>query len=161
MLSSFQHRTSWYFHLVQDQSRSGHPGLPRKDKQTRSLAQRLDCTTITTIQCIFGSLHCRLDLPIMFSTNSVLVPFDLVPDSRVATYAAICLLLAAVCFATRIVTGRRSNLKTEDASEPKDVEVVPYFVPWLGSAISFGLRFQDFLAESQYVSKTSRRRSVG
>jgi hypothetical protein len=68
-----------------------------------------------------------------------------------ATYVAICLLLATVCVVTRIVTGQRSNLNSEDVSKPKDVPIVPYFVPWLGSAIPFGLRFQDFLADAQSV----------
>ena len=77
--------------------------------------------------------------------------FGISPGSYSATYAAICLLLATVCVVTRIVTGQRSNLNSEDVSKPKDVPIVPYFVPWLGSALSFGLRFQDFLADAQSV----------
>jgi hypothetical protein len=71
--------------------------------------------------------------------------------SHSTTYVAICLLLATVCVVTRIVTGQRSNVNVDDVSKPKDVTTVPYFIPWLGSAISFGLRFQDFLAKAQSV----------
>ena|SRR5947209_3090790 len=77
--------------------------------------------------------------------------FSISLGSHSANYAAICLLLATVCVVTRIITGQRSILNSEDFSKPKDVPAVPYFVPWLGSAISFGLRFQDFLAETQSV----------
>jgi hypothetical protein len=83
--------------------------------------------------------------------EQLLLNFSTAPSFHAATFGAVCLLLATICLVTRILTGQRSNLDSDDVSEPKDVEVVPYFVPWLGSAISFGLRFQDFLAEAQYV----------
>jgi hypothetical protein len=90
----------------------------------------------------------------------MLYNFSSTPNFHTLTYGAICLLLATICVATRILTGQRSNHDSDDVSEAKDVEVVPYFVPWLGSAISFGLRFQDFLAEAQYVRTTVRPRSI-
>lgn len=85
------------------------------------------------------------------SMDDIPLNFSISLGSHSANYVAICLLLATVCVVTRIVTGQRSNLSSEDVSKPKDVPIVPYFVPWLGSAISFGLRFQDFLAEAQSV----------
>jgi len=85
------------------------------------------------------------------SIDHIPLNFSIFLGSYSATYAAICLLLATVCVVTRIVTGQRSNLNSDDISTPKDVPVVPYFVPWLGSAISFGLQFQGFLAEAQSV----------
>lgn len=85
------------------------------------------------------------------SMDHIPLNFSISLGSHSATYAAICLLLATVCVVTRIVTGQRSNLNSEDVSKPKDVPIVPYFVPWLGSAISFGLRFHDFLADAQSV----------
>jgi hypothetical protein len=72
----------------------------------------------------------------------------------------VCLLLVIICVVTRIRTGRRRNRYTDGASEVTSVEVVPYFVPWLGSAIPFGLRFQDFLAEAQFVVPTGWPRSI-
>ena len=85
------------------------------------------------------------------SIDHIPLNFSIFLGSYSATYAAIFLLLATVCVVTRIVTGQRSNLNSEDLSKPKDVPIVPYFIPWLGSAISFGLRFQDFLADAQSV----------
>jgi hypothetical protein len=87
----------------------------------------------------------------MMSMNDIPLNFSIPLASHSANYAAICLFLVTVCVVTRIVTGQRGNLNSEDVSKPKDVPVVPYFVPWLGSAIPFGLRFQDFLAEAQSV----------
>jgi hypothetical protein len=87
----------------------------------------------------------------MISMGDIPLNFNIPLASHSANYAAICLFLVTVCVVTRIVTGQRSNLNSEDVSKPKDVPVVPYFVPWLGSAIPFGFRFQDFLAEAQSV----------
>ena len=87
----------------------------------------------------------------MMSMDDIPLNFNIPLASHSAKYAAICLFLVTVCVVTRIVTGQRSNLNSEDVSKPKDVPVVPFFVPWLGSAIPFGFRFQDFLAEAQSV----------
>jgi hypothetical protein len=85
----------------------------------------------------------------MISTDNILDNYSTALGFHTATYATICLLLATICLVTRVVTGQRSNLNSDDVSEAKDAGIVPYFVPWLGSAISFGLRFQDFLAEAR------------
>lgn len=88
-------------------------------------------------------------------TERMFFDLSITPSFHTATFGAVCLLLATICVVTRIRTGRRRNRDTDVASKVKNVEVVPYFVPWLGSAISFGLRFQDFLAEAQFVVPTS------
>ena len=62
-----------------------------------------------------------------------------------------CLLLVTICVVTRIVTSLHSSLNSGFVPGSKEVGVVPYSIPWLGSALSFGMRFQDFLAECQYV----------
>ena len=89
----------------------------------------------------------------MASMESKSLPGSLVSVHSAATSGAICLLVAAICVVTRIITGQRRNHDPEDISKPKHIDVLPYYVPWLGSAISFGLRFQDFLAEAQYVPR--------
>jgi hypothetical protein len=85
------------------------------------------------------------------SLDHIPLNFSISLGSYSAIYVAICLLVATVCVVTRIVTSQRCNLNSEDVSKPKDVPIVPYFAPWLGSAISFGLRFHDFLADAQSV----------
>ena len=70
----------------------------------------------------------------------------------ISLYLAGCLFLIIVCVVTRITTGLRSNLNSSFVSVPKEVGVIPYSIPWLGSALSFGIRFQDFLADCQYAS---------
>jgi hypothetical protein len=97
----------------------------------------------------------------MMSMNDIPLNFSIPLGSYSVNYAAICLFLATVCIVTRIVTGQRSNLNSEDDSKPKDVPDVPYFVPWLGSAIPFGLRFQDFLSEAQSVIQRACPKLIG
>jgi hypothetical protein len=87
-------------------------------------------------------------------TERMFFDLNITPSFHTATFGAVCLLLATICVVTRVRTGRRRNRDTDVASEVKNVEVVPYFIPWLGSAISFGLRFQDFLAEAQFAAPT-------
>jgi len=88
------------------------------------------------------------------STNTERGTLDLsvTPSLHIATFGALCLFLATVCVVTRIRTGQRTHRDTDVASEITNVEVVPYFVPWLGSAISFVLRFHDFVTDAQFVA---------
>jgi hypothetical protein len=88
----------------------------------------------------------------MMSTERGLFDLSLTPSLHIATFGALCLFLATVCVVTRIRTGQRTHRDTDVASEITNVEVVPYFVPWLGSAISFVLRFYDFVTEAQFVA---------
>jgi hypothetical protein len=126
---------------------ASHPGFQvRQGKATKSLVAHC-----TPSHVIFSSLRGFNSLLVTMSMDDIPLNFSISLGSHSANYVAICLLLATVCVVTRIVTGQRSNLSSEDVSKPKYVPIVPYFVPWLGSAISFGLRFQDFLAEAQSV----------
>jgi hypothetical protein len=93
-------------------------------------------------------------------TEHMLFDLTATPSFHTATCGTVCLLLVIICVITRIRTGRRRNRDTDGASEITSVEVVPYFIPWLGSAIPFGLRFQDFLAEAQFVVPTGWPRSI-
>jgi hypothetical protein len=89
---------------------------------------------------------------ITMSTERGTFDLSVTPSLHIATFGAVCLFLATVCVVTRIRTGQHRNRDTDVASEIKNVEVVPYFVPWLGSAISFVLRFHDFVTEAQFVA---------
>ena len=57
------------------------------------------------------------------------------------------LLLSLLVIATRIFTGLRSTLGRDNPQAPKEVGLVPYWIPWLGSALQFGLRTQRYIAD--------------
>lgn len=67
-------------------------------------------------------------------------------------YLVSCLIVLITCIATRIITSQRSTLNFNYTNGSKTPGVVPHSVPWLGSAISFGIRFQDFLADCQKLT---------
>ncbi len=87
----------------------------------------------------------------MYTPSGILLNLYDIRNHYTSPYLAGCLFLIIVCVVTRIATGLRSNLNSSFVPGPKEVGVVPYSVPWLGSALPFGIHFQDFLADCQYV----------
>ncbi|EXJ93496.1 hypothetical protein A1O1_01888 [Capronia coronata CBS 617.96] len=66
---------------------------------------------------------------------------------------ALLIISSLVCIATRIVTGLQyrsstSNAKAGSTSTAQTVATLPYWIPWLGHAISFALGGTDFLSRS-------------
>ena len=57
-------------------------------------------------------------------------------------------IAALLCVTTRVYTSLRSTIHNQDVgtpSKPRDVGVVPYWVPWLGHAVPFALGIQSYL----------------
>lgn len=59
------------------------------------------------------------------------------------------LLISLVCLSTRVRTGIQNKQQSVSKAGPKDIAVLPYWLPWLGHAIQFGTRFQNFLADAR------------
>jgi hypothetical protein len=59
------------------------------------------------------------------------------------------LFVALICIITRVRTGIQNKRQSASRTEPKEIAVLPYWLPWLGHAIQFGARFQNFLADAR------------
>jgi hypothetical protein len=70
---------------------------------------------------------------------------------RASRYAAVFAILALICILTRAFTGLRNSFRTQHIGGPKDVSVIPYWIPWLGHTFQFFVRFQFFLADAKYA----------
>lgn len=62
-------------------------------------------------------------------------------------YPAVIVLFLAVCIYTRISSGLTSMAQQAGSSKAQPVRVVPYWIPYIGHAISMGARFKYFLDE--------------
>lgn len=62
-----------------------------------------------------------------------------------APYSSFFVIIALICVFTRIVTGLRSGPK-EGVAVKK-----PYWIPYVGHALSFGFTQESFLAKQLYV----------
>lgn len=63
--------------------------------------------------------------------------------------ALILLSTALVCLGTRVRTGLVNKQQSVSKAEAKEIALLPYWLPWIGHAIQFGMRFQDFLADAR------------
>jgi hypothetical protein len=66
--------------------------------------------------------------------------------------ALILLSTALICLGTRVRTGLLNKQQSVSKAEPKEIALLPYWLPWLGHALQFGTRFQDFLADARSLS---------
>ena len=69
---------------------------------------------------------------------------------------SIAISIALICLVTRVRTGFQNKRQSASTAEPKDIAVLPYWVPFLGHAIQFVTRFQDFLAVARSLIFSSR-----
>jgi hypothetical protein len=61
----------------------------------------------------------------------------------------ILLSTALVCLGTRVRTGLLNKQQSVSRAEPKEVAILPYWLPWIGHVIPFGSRFQDFFDDAR------------
>lgn len=63
--------------------------------------------------------------------------------------ALILLSIALVCLGTRVRTGLLNKQQSVSKAEPKEIALLPYWLPWIGHTIQFGMRYQNFLADAR------------
>jgi len=67
-----------------------------------------------------------------------------------SSYIAISVLLLAVCVVTRAITGYLySKAESQDDSSPKDPPILPYWLPFIGHALSFAWSFDTLLSKAR------------
>lgn len=63
-------------------------------------------------------------------------------------------IIAAVCVFTRLLTGMQSAISQSQIDRPnKKVNSIPYWVPFVGSAVSFATDIQGTIARGRWVFK--------
>jgi hypothetical protein len=70
--------------------------------------------------------------------------------------ATVLILIALTCLFTRVRTGIQNKKQSASKAEPKEIALLPYWLPWLGHAIPFATRFQNFLADARLLSSPDR-----
>lgn len=63
--------------------------------------------------------------------------------------ALVLLATALVCLVARVWTEFQNKQQSLSKAEPKEIAVLPYWIPWLGHAVQFATRFQNFLEEAR------------
>lgn len=58
-------------------------------------------------------------------------------------------IVVLTCLITRIRTGFQNKRQSVSNPEPKEIAVLPYWIPWFGHAIPVVTRFQSFLADAR------------
>ena len=61
-------------------------------------------------------------------------------------YYAVLLIITSICVSTRIITGVRASLRSNNG-DTKAVEPLPYWIPWVGHAIPLVIGFQKYLGK--------------
>lgn len=61
------------------------------------------------------------------------------------------IVIATLCITTRILSGGRSRVRVYDSDQTRDVRKLPYWVPYIGHAISLGLGSVNFLLRARFV----------
>jgi hypothetical protein len=69
--------------------------------------------------------------------------FTVSPPALIAT------IVVLICLITRIRTGIQNRRQLASRAEPKDIALLPYWIPYVGHAIQFVTRFQGFLADAR------------
>lgn len=60
-------------------------------------------------------------------------------------------VIAAICITTRILSGSQSSRKEYRAGQTRDVRKLPYWIPYMGHAISLGFSPLNFLVKARFV----------
>lgn len=68
-----------------------------------------------------------------------------------STYTLL-VIIATICITTRILSGTRSRVKEYAPGQGRDIRQLPYWIPYIGNAISLGLGSVDFLLKARFVS---------
>ena len=64
-------------------------------------------------------------------------------------------IVTAICVFTRLLTGIQNVISQTHAERPvKRASTVPYWVPFVGSAVSFAMDIQGTIAKGRWVPKT-------
>lgn len=60
-------------------------------------------------------------------------------------------IIATICITTRILSSTRSHIKQYAAGQARDIRQLPYWIPYIGHAISLGLGSVNFLLKTRFV----------
>lgn len=61
-------------------------------------------------------------------------------------------LIASICVFTRIFTGFQTAKSRKQVDRTRRATLIPYWIPFVGSALSFMTDIQGTIAKSRYVS---------
>ena len=64
-------------------------------------------------------------------------------------WSLLLLVVACICLPTRLWSGLESKRQNVSRVGAKEAPLIAFWFPWLGNAVTFWIRFQDFLMDAR------------